>query len=622
MLELASRVLAVGKTSRLYERLVYRDQIATSVSASVDAREIASQFRIEATARPGGDLAAVERAVDEELERFLLHGPTPAELERVRTGFVADFVRGIERIGGFGGKSDILASQEVFAGDPDGYKATLRRVVEATVESVRDEARAWLSDGVFALEVHPLPEMRPSGEPADRSRMPQPGTPSDPRFPKLERATLANGLRVVLAERHAVPVVELALLVDAGFASDQLAFPGTATLAMGMLDEGTARRSSLGISEELANLAAELETGSNLDVSTVTLSALTRNLDASLELFADVVRNPSFPETELARLRKELLASIGREKVGPVSMALRVFPRLLYGAGHAYGNPFTGTGTESTVARITRDDLLAFHRGWFRPANGTIVVAGDTTLDEIVPRLESLFRDWRGGEAPRKDLRPVEPPEASVHLVDRPGSIQSVIIAGQLAPPRANPDEIAIETMNSILGGMFTSRLNMNLREDKHWTYGAGSFLPGARGPRPFLAFAPVQADRTKEAMEEMLKELRGIRGERPITEDELEKAKAQQTLALPGSWETAQSVVGSIAEVLTYSLPEDWYDTYAARVRALTIADVAAAAEEIVRTDRIVWVVVGDRAKIEDGVRSLGFGDVRLLDADGEPVI
>ena len=620
LLELASRVLAVGKTSRLYERLVYRDQSATSVVAVLDAREIGSQFRVEATARPGGDLRAVEEAVGEEMARFLRDGPTAAELERVKTGVVAEFVRGVERIGGFGGKSDILASHQVFLGDPEGYRTALRRVRHARPDSVRDAARAWLEDGAYVLEVHPRAELRTSGVSSDRSRMPAPGTSPDPRFPRIERATLSNGLRVVLAERHAVPAVEMALVLDAGYASDQLALPGTATLAMGMIDEGTTTRDALRISDELANLGAELETGSNLDVSTVTLSALTSHLAPSLELFADVVLNPSFPESELHRLRKELLAGIQREKVGPVPMALRVFPRLLYGAGHPYGNPFTGTGTEASVARITREDLLAFHRSWFLPNNATLVVVGDTTLHQILPRLEGLFRSWHPGETPRNEVRTVAPPGASaVYVVDRPGSIQSVLIAGQIAPPRANPDEIAIETMNAILGGMFTSRLNMNLREDKHWTYGAGSFLPGARGQRPFLAFAPVQADKTKDAMTEMLREFRGIRGERPITADELDKAKAQQTLALPGSWETAQAVAGSIAEVLTYGLPEDWYDTYAGRVRGLGLAQVAAAAESLVHPDRILWVVVGDRATIESSVRELNVGEIRFLDADGE---
>ena len=600
LLELAARVLGTGKTSRLYKRLVYDDQTATDVSVQIDSREIAGQFRIEATAKPGGELAVVEKAIDEEMARFLSDGPTERELERVKTSYVAEFVRGIERIGGFGGKSDILAKGLVFGGDPDHYRVALGRMRQATTEQVRKVARDWLLDGVYVLEVRPFHEQPTAESGVDRSRMPVAGKSADPKFPEFRRATLANGLKVVLVERHAAPVVRLGLLVDAGYASDQLALPGTAKLAMEMLDEGTKQRNALQISDQLALAGAELETGSNLDMSTVTLSALKGRLAPSLDLFADVVLNPSFPEAELERLRKEQLAAIQREKVGPVPMALRVFPRILYGQDHAYGNPFTGSGTEVSVSRIKREDLVRFHQGWFKPNNATLVIVGDTTWAEIQPKLEELFRDWRKGEVPRKNVKQVEPqPASSVYIVDRPGSIQSIIIAGHVAPPRANPDEIAIETMNNVLGGLFTSRLNMNLREDKHWAYGAGSFLPPARGQRPFLAYAPVQTDKTKEAIAEMLEELRGIRGGRPVTAEELAKVQSAQTLALPGSWETGDAVAASISELVSYGLPDDHYDTYAAKVRALKVDNVASVAQKVIHPDRLVWVVVGDRAKI-----------------------
>ncbi len=622
LLELASGVLGSGKTSRLFKRLVYEDQIATEVNVLVDAREIAGQFRIEATVKPGGDLRAVERAIDEELARFLAEGPEPRELERVKTSWLAGFVRGIERIGGFGGKSDILAKGLVFTGDPESYKTTLDLVRNATAEQVRQTARDWLSDGVYVLEVHPFPEGSSAATGADRSKMPEAGIPADPRFPKAERVTLANGLKVVLAERHAVPVVDLTLLVDAGYAADQLALPGTAKLSMNMMDEGTARRDSLRISEELALLGAELDTGSNLDMSSVSLSALEANLDASLDLFADVILHPAFPAAELERIRKETIATIQREKVGPVPIALRVFPRLVYGPDHAYGNPFTGSGTERSVAEISREDLVRFHESWFKPNNATIVVVGDTTMAEIRPKLEALLRDWKAGEIPEKNVKTVEQrPASAVYLVDRPGSIQSIVIVGLLAPPKADPDEIAIETMNGVLGGMFTSRLNMNLREDKHWTYGAGSFMPNARGQRPFLAFAPVQVDKTGEAMAEMLKEFRDIVGDRPVNADELRKAQSQQTLTLPGQWETADAVATSLSDLVSYDLAADYFDTYAGKVRSLTLDQVAVAAKRVIQPGCLVWVVVGDRSKIEPSIREVDLGPLSFLDADGNVV-
>ncbi len=618
-LRLAADVLAQGKTSRLYKRLVYDDQIATDVSAYVDAKEIAGQFYVVATAKPGVDLARVEKTVNEELDRFLKEGPTEKELERVKTQYLARFVRGIERIGGFGGKSDILAINEVFAGRPDYYKVTLDRIRKATAEAVHRTAQEWLSDGVYTLEVLPFPEYRTEETNVDRSKLPDVGTPPKARFPELQRATLSNGLKLVLAEREAIPVVNFNLLVDAGYAADQFAAPGTASLTMQMLDEGTKTRTALQISEELDMLGAQLRTGSNLDMSNVFLSALKENLDESLDIFADVILHPSFPEADFKRLQKQQLARIKREKVTPVQMALRVFPRLLYGEGHAYGNPFTGSGTEESVSKLTRDDLIQFHRTWFKPNNATLVIVGATTLDEIKPRLEKLFRGWKKGDVPKKNIRPVEQkPTSVVYLIDKPGSIQSIIFAGHVAPPKANPNEIAIETMNNILGGTFTSRINMNLREDKHWSYGARTILVGARGQRPYFVYAPVQTDKTKEAMVEIAKELRDFLGQRPPTQEELTKIQKNRILRLPGSWETMAAVGSSISEIVRYGLPDDYYNKYPEQIRSLKVSDVAAAARKVIHPDNLVWVVVGDREKIETGIKELGYGEIRLIDADG----
>ncbi|MEE8117276.1 MAG: pitrilysin family protein, partial [Gemmatimonadales bacterium] len=600
-LDLVTDVLAAGKTSRFYRRLVYDDQIATDVAAFVSLREIAGQLQIRATARPGSDLAVVERALDEELQRFLAEGPTETELQRVKIRFRANFIRGIERIGGFGGKSDVLAANEVYGGSPDFYQTTLERVANATAEDLHEAAVRWLSDGVYILEVHPFPEHETIASTVDRSALPQPGAPPAARFPTLQRATLSNGLQIVLAERDAVPVVNMRLMLDAGYAADQFGIPGTGSLAMTMLDEGTENRTALEISEELAMLGATLGTGADLDMSTVFFSSLTENLDASLEIFADVVLNPSFPEQDFRRLQQQRLAQIQQEKVQPFGMALRVFPGLLYGEGHAYGNPFTGSGTEESVQQMTRETLAEYHEAWFRPNNATLVVVGATTMDEIRPKLERLFRNWRQGNVPQKNLGAVDHQRgSSVYIVDRPGAIQSVILAGHIAPPRANPNETAIEVMNTIFGGDFSSRINMNLREDKHWSYGAGSVVVDARGQRPFLVFAPVQSDKTKESMAEIAAELRGTQGARPFTTDELGFAQNTQTLTLAGSWETANAVAASIGEIVRFGLDDRFFETYADQVRGLTVRQISNAAEEMIRPDRIVWVVIGDLEQIE----------------------
>ena len=621
-LDLASDVLGSGKTSRLYKRLVYDEEIATDVSASLDLREIGGLFVIEASARPGIDLTTVEKAVDEELARFLTGGPTPAEMRRVKTQYRAGFIRGVERIGGFGGKSDVLAQGEIFAGRPDFYKIRLDRVQQATPARLLGSAKRWLADGVYTLEVHPYPEHHTAQAGADRSRLPASGAPPDTKFPQLERATLSNGLKVVLAQRQSIPQVRFDLLLDAGFAADQAGIPGTASLAMAMLDEGTTRRTSLQISDQLAQLGANLGTGSKLDVSSVSLEALKENLDPSLDIYGDVILNPTFPRTDFERLKKQRLAQIQQEKADPVGLALRVFPGLLYGPAHAYANPWTGSGTEESTARIKREDLIRFHRAWFKPNHATLVVVGATTMAEIRPKLERLFAAWKPGEVPQKNIATVSRQKSPVvYMIDRPGSLQSVIIAGHVAPPKANPQEVAIETMNGVLGGDFSSRVNMNLREDKHWSYGAYTFFRDARGQRPFLAYAPVQTDKTKEAVVELDKELRGIVKDRPIEPAELSRSQAALTLTLPGSWETMSALATSIGNIVTYGLDDRYYDTFADKVRAQTIQGVAAVAAEIIHPDQLVWVVVGDRSKIEPGLRELKLGEIRLIDTDGKPV-
>jgi len=621
-LDMVSDVLTQGKTSRLYKRLVYDEQIATDVIAYADLREIGGQFVVRATAKPGGDLARVERAIDEEVARFLRTGPTPSELRRIKTQYRANLIRGVERIGGFGGKSDVLAHNEVFTGTADTYLVTQRRIAAATAADLRSAAARWLSDGQWVLEVHPYPEFGTVASGADRTKLPDAGTPPDARFPAIGRATLPNGLKIVLAERRSIPQVSMTLLVDAGYAADQFGAPGTSRLALDMLDEGTTRRTALQISDTLLQLGASLGTGSQLDVSRVTLTTLKETLDPALDIFADVVLNPSFPQADFQRLQRQTLARIQREKVQPVQMALRVFPQLLYGANHAYGNPLTGSGTEESVLRMTRADLVRFHNTWFKPNHATLVVVGDVSLAEIQPKLMRLFSRWQSGEVPQKNLSAVaDQPRPLVYILDRPGSEQSVILAANLAAPKANPREYAIEAMTSLLGGQFTSRVNMNLRENKHWSYGAFTFVWDARGQRPFIAYAPVQTDKTKESMVEVDRELRGILGPKPITSDELAKAQANLTLTLPGNWETMGAVQGSLEQMVTFGLEDRYFDTYAQRVRGLTVQDATAAAQDAIRPDHLVWVVVGDRAKIEAGIRELNFGDIRFLDADGKPL-
>jgi zinc protease len=621
-LNLVSACLGQGKTSRLYKRLIYDDQIASDVAVYDDSREIAGQFYVQVTARPGHNLDEIEKEIDEELARFLKDGPAPEELQRVQTQYLANFGRGVERIGGFGGKSDRLAQCAVYTGDGGCYKIALRRVREATAENLKSAANRWLADGVYIADVLPFPEYKTASTDVDRSKPPALGTPPELRLPKLQRSKLSNGLKVILAERHDVPLVNLWMAVDAGYAADQFAVPGTAKLVGTLLIDGTRTRNALEINDQAALLGAQLESFSNLDFSYVRLSALKSKLDPSLNLFADVTLNPSFPEADFKREQKLLLDAIQQERKEPFSMALRVFPSLLYGPGHAYGNPLTGSGTSANVQKITRDDLAKFHQTWFRPNNATLVVVGDTTLAEMTPKLAELFAGWRPAEVPKKNISTVQLASKSVvYLVDKPGASQSVILAGSVSEPPNTPEEIAIQAMNDDLGGAFSSRLNMNLREDKHWSYGAFSLLVGARAQRPFLILAPVQTDKTKESLAEVNKELRALVTDRPVTQEELARIQANETLSLPGSRETLNAVGFSITDLVQFGWPDDYYDTMAGKIRVLKTGDLDAAAKQVIHPDNIVWVVVGDRAKIEPGIRELNFGELRFIDADGNPI-
>jgi zinc protease len=611
-LRLAAGILSTGKTSRLYKRLVYDDQIATHVSAYLDEREIGSQFVIVATARQGQDLRAVESALNEELSRFLQDGPSPLEIDRVKTQSYAGFVRGVERIGGFGGKSDILATSQTYLGAPHGYKERLRHLEEATTEALRDAARTWLSSGIYSLEVIPFAPAKPLVQPGAARRIPALGPARDLKLPTVHQRSLSNGLKLLIAERQEIPVVNFWLTLDAGYAADQFAAPGTARLASSLLSGGTTRRTALEISHQLQLLGAQLSSGSNLDVSTVYVSALKNRLDDTLDLYADVILNPVFPQADFERQQKLQLSAIANEKVTPLQMALRALPPLLFGREHGYGLPLTGSGTEGSVQSLTREDMVRFHSTWFKPGNATMIVVGDTTPAEIQPKLESLFAGWKPGNVPAKDLSSVtKPARPALHVVDKPGALHSVVIAGSIAPP-PNPDtEVALETTNNIFGGTFGGRLNMNLREDKHWSYGAASVLYGARAQRPFLAYASVQADKTSDSIAEMINELSGLAGTNPVREDELEKVKQQQILELPGTHETMNSIGNLLGDLLQFGLPLDYYDTYVSRVSALTIADVNACAKLLLDPRQMIWMVVADRSQVEPGLRNLGIGEI-----------
>lgn len=619
MLHLAAQVLGGGKTSRLFERLVYDLELATSATANMQEQELMSFYSVTVDAKPDADLARVQHEMETVIDAFLAKGPTKAELDRAKTSIRASVLRGLEKVGGFGGKAATLAEGELYAGDPGFILKQLEWLDEATPKEVLAAARDVMNAGHYQLDILPFPEYTTVTTDVDRSAG-LPGVPHTPdlAFPAVEEATLSNGMKVVLATRDAMPVVEIAVQFDAGYAADAVdgGTLGGASFTGAMLDEGTTTRTTFEIAEELEGLGATLSAGSTLDTTGVSMSALKDNLAASLDILADVVRNPAFKSEEIEKLRGRWLAGIEQEKANPVKLALRLLPPQIYGDGHAYGVPFTGSGTIDSIKSLTRDDLVQFQETWLRPDNATIFVVGDTSMSEMKPLLENVFGDWRAPSRPRatKNVAEVARPEkGKVVIVDKPGSPQSLILAGHVAPPTGAPNNVAITAMNDILGGQFTARVNMNLREAKGWAYGAYTFLQGARGQRPWLVYAPVQTDKTAASVAELVKEMNAFKGARPASEEELRRVVLTNTRSLPGEFETSADVLDSLMSSARYGRPWNYPETLKERFEGLTRADIEAAAEEVVHPESLIWVIVGDRARIEKEVRALGLGPVEV---------
>ena len=622
-LSLFARVLGQGKTSRLFQRLVLKEQLVSSVSAFQYGLEIAGMFMIQTDLKPGVDPVRVEAIIDEELARLVADGPTSKELQRARVAIEAGVIRGAERIGGFGGKADILAECMTYARDPECYKTSLGNMNAATPASIAAVAQRWLGANHYTLTISPFPDLKAGASKVDRSKgVPETTAFPDLAFPAIQRGALKNGIEVVLAERHEVPVVQMRMIFDAGYAADQGRKLGTASFAMNMLDEGTRTLDATAIATRTEELGAQIGAYNSLDVSGATLSALKKELDGSLALFADVVRNPRFEPAEMDRVKGQWLAQISQEKTSPNALGLRVLPPLLYGEGHAYAIPLTGTGTEASITSLTPEDLAAFHRDFVRPDNARIIVVGDTTLAEITAKLDAVFGNWPANRMARpvKNIAEVAAQTRTrVFLINKPNAEQSVIMAGQLVPSSKAADRQLLQTANSVFGGEFTARINMNLREDKHWAYGAYSGASAALGQRPLTASAGVQSDKTIESIRELQREFSEYSSSRPATSEEITKIKTGDVRSLPGSFETAAAVLGAITDIVVFDRPDDYVKNLKASIEAQSEEAIRAAARTYFKPDGLTWVIVGDLAKIEAGVRALNLGEVKVLDADGK---
>jgi len=636
--DLLAHILGGGKSSRLYRRLVYDLQIAQDVDVSQKSLALGSVFTISATAKPGVPLAKLEQVIDEELAVIQKDGPAADELQRAQNMIETGLITSLETLGDIGGVADRLNQYNHYAHDPDFLRYDVERYRNATPVSVRALARRLTRDARVVVEGIPgkkvlddVPRRQPdvsraasavaAAAPAAeewRAQRPPTGPASTLQLPAAQHFTLGNGLSVFLLEQHQLPVLSARLVVLHGSEANPPALPGLAAFTADMLDEGTTKRPALQLAAELDRIGASLRIASSSDSISLNLGVLRKNVDPAFELLADAALHPAFDERELSRVRNDRLTDYQQAADDPETLAARAFYLALYGAGHPYA--YTQPGTASSLAAIGHEDLQRFWQSGFVPTRSALVVSGDIKVDELRALAEKHFGAWAGSGAPLPPpAAPAAPAARRVLLVDKPGAPQSSLSIGQSGVPRSSPDYVPLEVMNSVLGGLFSSRINLNLREQHGYSYGAYSTFAFRRGPGPFSVEGSVRADATADAVVEVFRELDRMRSD-PVTPAELSLAKDSWTRSLAGNFETTAGSVGSISQLFMYGLPQDYYVTLPAGINRIGAPDVQRVASQYLDPAHMTVVVVGDRSKVEKGLAALKIGKIELRDNEGKP--
>lgn len=622
-LEVFGRILGGGKTSRLYKRLVYDLQIAQDASAYHAPSQIAGTFGVVLTPRPGHTLTEVETEAAKVLREALEKGITAEELERTVNAMTSEFVRSMETVGGFSGLSDRMNEYIHYLGEPDRFRWDLQRTLDLTSEVVTASARKYLGPNRLVARVAPAPKVSPSTSPeaasVNRATMPGPAPQRDFALPARQEFTLKNGLKVVLVEHRKVPAVALELVVRGGSSADPEGKFGLATLVASTLDEGAAGKTSQQIADALESLGTELSVNADADSVSASVSCLKGKLEPSLGLLADVILRPDFPAEELERQRKSRLTALAQSEDQPEFLGSLALTRALFG-GTPYGH--IARGDRKGLQAVAAGDLVAYWARHCVPANAHLVVVGDVARSELEPMLEKAFAGWKEGPAPESAF-PGVPQHAArtVYFVDRPAAAQSVLLCGLVAPARNNPDYAAQVLLNSILGGQFGSRLNMNLREDKGYTYGARTSFNLSKDAGSFVASAPVGTAVTVPALKEMLDEIASIAGPKPPTAQEVSFSKGFLVLGYPRGFETASSIADRVSDALLNGLPKDAIEALPRQIQNLQPEALRAVAAKYLFPDRLAIVVVGDKAKVLPELQQMGLGPIVELDREGKRV-
>ncbi|HKC02977.1 MAG TPA: pitrilysin family protein [Sphingomicrobium sp.] len=622
-IDIGGSVLGGLASSRLDKILVREEKSAVGVSAGLIPLQRAGIFSVTAVVKPGTDPAAVSKRLDQIMADYIAKGPTADEVQRAVMSEVSGRIRGLEAVGGFGGKAVTLAEGQTYAHDSDFYKKTLASYAAITPAVVRTAMAQWLKRPALTIILSPgeraayaetkvtaAPHAKDEAPPATGTRtIPPIGQLTALDFPDIVHTQLANGIPVEYVQRGAIPTTQLTLAFDAGEASDAPDSRGLAALTMNLMDEGTTSMSSQELAEAEERLGADISTGNSSDRSLATLSALSANLAPSLDILTDVVRNPAFQPSEIERIKAQTLTGIAQTQKDPTRVANRVLPAVLFGAANPYGGP--AGGDPKAIARFSRADLAGYEQRWIRPDNVKIFVVSSLPLTEVKPLLDARFGNWTA-PASAKGMKsftasPPRPAAQRILLVNRPGAPQSSILGGQLIPVDPRGDVIPLSAANDILGGNFLSRLNMDLRESKGWSYGVSGRPNYYEKGVSYIVSAPVQADKTGESIAELNAQISAYLSTKGATDEELKRTVARSINELPGRFEGADDVLNAMMSMDLFARPDNYYETLAPKYRSLTTATLDQAARGTIDPKGFTWVVVGDAAKVRPQLEKLG---------------
>ncbi len=638
-LDMLGRILSFGRGSRLSSNLVYGKQIAQDAGAFHGTREIAGQFTISSTARPMKSLDEIEKEILAEIEKIKKEPPTADEMARALNGFESGFIFGLQTVQG---KADALNGNVIFSGKPDTFQTDLDKYRKVTPADIQRVANTYLTANKLVISVTPRPKGKdapkmsqaattaatktaPKADEKDIDReklggryvMPKPAANPTFTLPAVEKNKLSNGLEVWTVKQGELPIVSMNLVIKTGQTADPKGLNGLTSFTANQLNKGTKTRNAVEIAN-LGQIIGQVGAGSDWDSTNVQMSALSKNFDKALDLFTDVLLNPTFPSDEFEQSRRISLIQLLQRKDNPNATANIAYNKVLYGEDHPYGR----TTDEKSIKAIKREDIVKFYETYYRPNNSVLVVTGDVDTKTLLPKLEKALAGWKSAEVPSTKIPEVtNMSKAGIYIIDKPNAAQSVISIGQVGVARDNPDYVPLQVMNSMLGGQFTSRINMNLREEKGYTYGARSGFAFRRGAGPFSASAEVQTFSTKESVVEFMKELNGIRGQIPVTQKELDYNKQSLIRRFPQGFETVGAISNGLGNLIGFGLDESYFNSYIQKVNGVTLDDVSRVANKYLQPDKMAIVIVGDKKVIEAKLKEMNGLAIIYLDAEGNPM-